>query len=179
VEFIHSGEAAGTSIEQALGIRTALATTVERIAQLGRDAWNRRFSFGIVRNPWDKVVSQYCDRRQRDTTQPASDRVTFRDWVQLTFRERHHRYYDDARLFMPQTDWLVDAAGAIAVNRVVRFETLEHDFEDICRHLGRRAALPTEGPSQQSDYRNYYDEESQRIVAEAFRTDLERFGYEF
>ena len=62
---------------------------------------------------------------------------------------------------------------------VGRFERLESDFRRICETLGIDATLPSLNVSQRRPYREYFDDESRRIVATRYRDDIETFGYEF
>lgn len=177
--FIHINKTGGSSVEKALKLNFEHKTALEKIAELGRARWDKRFSFTFVRNPWEKVVSHYHYRVKTDQTNLASGRIGFGEWVKLTYGGRHPSYYDHPKMFMPQLDWISDADGRILVDFVGRFERLEEDFKEICQRLGARAELPHLKSSGHGGYRQYYDEDTARIVAEWFRRDVDRFGYEF
>ena len=60
-----------------------------------------------------------------------------------------------------------------------RLEWLESDFQRICQTLGIDATLPTLNVCQRRPYREYFDDESRRIVATRYRGDIETLGYAY
>lgn len=178
--FIHINKTGGSSIEHALQIPFEHKTAQEKIIELDRTRWDARFTFTVVRNPWDKVVSHFHYRVQTNQIRPASDKIDFTEWVRLAYGEQDPRYYDAHRLFMPQLDWITDQNGNILVDEVYRFENLSNDFSEICSKLARNAELPHfKASKRRRSYRDYYNEIAVDIVADWFRKDIEQFGYQF
>ena len=66
----------------------------------------------------------------------------------------------------------------LAVNRILRFESLEKDFGSLMLELQMDTRLPHVKVSNRKSYREYYDDTTAEIVADAFAPDLEQFGYE-
>ena len=81
VEFIHINKTGGSSIEKALGLPFSHQTASMRVARLGTEEWNRRYSFTFVRNPWDRLVSQYHYRKSRGRLRRDID---FPAWIRAT-----------------------------------------------------------------------------------------------
>jgi hypothetical protein len=179
IVFIHINKTGGSSIEEALKLPFEHKTALEKIAQLGRDEWDRRYTFAAVRNPWDKVVSHYHYRIQTDQTHLAEATIPFREWVVRSYGRQDPAYYDHPRMFMPQSDWVADADGRVLVDFICHFETLAEDFAHVCGHLGIDAALPHLKASRHRHYREYYDDETAAVIATWFDADLRNFGYEF
>ncbi len=177
--FVHINKTGGSSIERALRIPFRHETALEQIERLGPEHWKRRLTFTVVRNPWDKVVSQYHYRSRLNRLSPDEREVSFDKWVHRTFGAQDSKYFNVPRMFMPQTAWITDHDGTILVDRVCRFERLHDDFHAICRELGINAQLPHLKSSRHRPYRDYYSPSLRRIVEEWFRPDLEQFGYEF
>lgn len=177
--FIHINKTGGTSIAKALNIPPKHNTALEKIEEIGRKEWNDRFTFAVVRNPWDKVVSHYYYRVQTNQTDLGSNQIDFQEWVKRVYLDKSLPYYDKPKMFMPQINWVSDAEGKIIVDHVCRFESLEADFRKVCEHLNIVYALPHLKSSKRGNYRDYYDAETQGIVAEWYSQDIEKFNYSF
>jgi hypothetical protein len=74
----------------------------------------------------------------------------------------------------------VSMEGAIAVNRVGRYERLQQDFDDICSWLGlAQRPLPKINPTRLlcDPWPAYYDAETRDAVLRTHAIDFEKFGY--
>ncbi|MDC1116947.1 hypothetical protein OAS73_03600 [Luminiphilus sp.] len=62
-----------------------------------------------------------------------------------------------------------------------RYESLQTDFDTCCQRIGiPTIALPHKRQAvERTQYRQYYDEETQALVAERFAADIAAFGYAF
>lgn len=179
VFFVHINKTGGSSIETALNLPFQHRTAGEIRALVGEPRWRQRFSFGFVRNPWDKVASHYHYRVKTNQTGLNERPIPFVEWVRLTYAEQAPPYYDNPKMFMPQVDWLTDDDGEFLVNYVGRFETLHKDFAHVCREIGLQVSLPHLKASARGSYHQYYDEPTVEIVAKWFAKDLTAFGYRF
>lgn len=179
VAFIHINKTGGSSIERALGLPFEHKTALEKRAELGEENWLKRFRFTIVRNPWDKVVSHYFYRVKTNQTGLADNPIDFNTWVKRTYGEQDPLYYDKAKMFMPQWQWITDEHGELMVKFIGRFERLEQDFQRICRRIRRQASLPHIKKSNRGHYRQYYNDESIEIIRRWFAGDIAYFGYEY
>jgi hypothetical protein len=178
--LVHINKTGGSSVEKALGMPFQHRTALELIELMGRERWERCFTFAFVRDPWDKVASHYRYRVKTRQTGLGASPIPFGEWVRRAYGDQEPRYYDQPKMFMPQSRWICDAGGHTLVDFVGRFERLEADFAEVCRRLGREAELPhLKKSSEGSGSRAMYDAESAAVVAEVFAEDLERFGYRF
>ena len=178
--FVHINKCGGSSVEKALGIPFLHKTAKQYKNELGDERWHRIFSFTIVRNPWDRVVSHYHYRAMTNQTNLGTSPVGFNEWVELAYGEKNSRYYNTPQMFMPQTDWITDARGNVIIDFIARYENFQNDFNEICRRIGKsERALPHAKKSDRGNYGNYYTEESKKIVADWFSRDIELFGYHF
>lgn len=177
--FIHINKTGGSSIEKAFKLPFEHKTALEKIQELGSEKWNHRFTFTVVRNPWDKVVSHFCFRVKTNQTNLGAHSISFSEWVKRAYGQQDPLYYDKPRMFMPQCNWITDHDGHILVNKVCRFEQLEADLLEICRRLKKKVHLEHLKKSDRGDYRQYYDSESIEIIEKWFLRDIDRFGYEF
>ena len=85
--------------------------------------------------------------------------------------------------FRDLASWLVRSDGSLAVNRLLRLETLAGDFARLKEDLGLTGALPHLNASRHEaspdDYRGRYDEPTRNLIAARFRRSLDLFGYRF
>ncbi|RLA53820.1 MAG: hypothetical protein DRR42_03710 [Gammaproteobacteria bacterium] len=178
--FIHINKTGGTSVEKALGLPLIHKTALEYKTEIGNIRWQEQFSFAIIRNPWDKIASQYHYRSMINKTQLKKTPVPFNDWVKWVFVDQNPNYYDDPKMFAPQVDWLTDLEGNNLVDFVGRFENLHNDWHIICEKINRQGAkLPHVKKSSKTDYRSYYNTESISIIADWFVKDTDKFSYSF
>jgi len=155
------------------------ATAWDTKRALADDVFERYFTFGFVRNPWDWQVSMYHFILADDThihnhkVRAMGGFDEYLDWVVSTDKP----FAKVATKW--QTHMLADANGEILVDFVGRFETLPDDFATICRTVGLDAKLPHVNKTRHRDYRSYYTAAARDLVAEHFARDIAGFGYTF
>ena len=88
------------------------------------------FVFSVVRNPWDRFVSgwKYCASTR---SRPLRD-------VLLDLPREGHDY---RHLTRPQVDILFDAQGRCVADFLMRYESLQQDFDTVCDRLARSRAM--------------------------------------
>ncbi len=130
------------------------------------DGWR----YGFVRNPWDRAVSLFhlLYRGRPD--------VTFPGWVAAGMPDADRTLPDVLRA--PMTAWLGEA------DWVGRFEIRGLDLEDLAARLDRPVPELHRNRSEHRerlDHVSYYEDRADVIgtVAERYREDVERFGYQF
>lgn len=175
VEFIHINKSGGSSVEKALGLPFSHQTAAMRVARLGVEEWRRRYSFTFVRNPWDKMVSQYHFRQGRGRLHRD---VEFREWIRATLLDGDEELMFRRSMFINQLDWISGTSGEVLVDDIYRFESLHDDFARLCRRLGVDASLPHDKPSAHRHFSEYYDAATADIVGTAFQRDIEFFDYQ-
>ncbi|MFD2162725.1 hypothetical protein ACFSJU_10010 [Paradesertivirga mongoliensis] len=66
------------------------------------------------------------------------------------------------------------------VDYLGKFETLQNDFDEICKRISiPHQQLPHENRTQHPDYRDLYCSETKDLVQSKFRKDIELLGYSF
>ncbi len=134
------------------------------------------FSFTLVRNPWDRVVSYYHWLRAQAFDHPQvhlAARLGFAEFV------LHPQTRATLRA-APYGSYMRDAAGVEQCNLFIRLEHLEHDCAALWDHLGFQVEIPRANASDRlADYRGYYCTESAEAVSRHCATDITRFGYRF
>ncbi|MDR3387168.1 MAG: sulfotransferase family 2 domain-containing protein [Rudaea sp.] len=139
------------------------------------------FAFAFVRNPWDRVVSAYFylkrggdreeDRKDAEVYLPYDD---FKSFVLGAFKTE--TIFEQLH-FTPQYRWLSDKSNLL-VDSVARFENLQEDFSKYCGLFNLpNYKLPVSNKSVHAEYKTYYDDQTWSIVANAYRRDIDLFGY--
>ena len=147
---------------------------------LPRELFDNLFKFAFVRNPWDLQISSYHHiRRERPHLLAGiNDFEQFLRWK--LDPARPYQYHIDTSIEL-QSDYLVDLNGKIIVDFIGKYEQLQEDFDEVCRRIGITSkTLPHKRKAtDRSDYRQYYNDDTARLVADYFRRDIENFSYSF
>jgi len=151
-----------------------LALPPARRLERGREQFNSYFKFGFVRNPWDRVVSLY-ERKEALELRNQMSFEQFVDWIQYSsatcVHSGPHRY---------QLDWFVDPDGEVLADFIGRFERLEQDWAFVANKIGVSETLPhTRANPRARHYTEYYNARTRDVIANRFKVDIERFGYQF
>ena len=199
--FVHIPKTAGMSMYAALGVDRGFGH--RRLCDHADT--DGLFSFGFVRNPWDRLVSVYHYLRvggrgnEADLAAQAAvaDADTFDSFVvdlaeyQRRLSEVPARGWgvpvagsadpDDRRYphLLPQTTWTHESRANPVLDFVGRYEQLERDVRTVGDRLGVPLVLGEENTSTRGDYPAYFGQTTRAIVAEAYRDDIEAFGYRF
>lgn len=129
------------------------------------------FKFTFVRNPYDRIVSNYCYANQKWGL-PCTN---FKDYL-----TNYLPNFSRKLIHLNQYDWISDFKNNIRVDFVGLFENLQEDFSIICDKIGiPHQELPHINATEHKHYTEYYDEETKEIVAEKYAKDIEYFGYKF
>lgn len=131
------------------------------------------FTFSIVRNPFDRLVSLYRYIK-RDTSHHLHKDIIkythFREFI-LNLPGQQNCLRDT------QSSYLLDTHEESLVNYIMRFETIEEDFQTVCRKIDVKVKLGAK--PKIPDYKEWYEDDMKVIVERVFEKDFERFDYEF
>lgn len=171
--FVHVPKTAGTSMERTPFVGGNGHESARSIRdRLGEEEFRSFFSWGFVRNPFDRLVSVFHAIHQHPDQCGVRDEVTvdFTKFIQnvpkLSFTHvRSMSYY------------LCDPEGKVLVDFVGRYETLQQDWDFVCTRLRQAAVLGHKNKTEHDNFWSYYDEEALQIVSEHYRSDFENFGY--
>lgn len=206
--FVHIPKTGGASIENALwpttadrtedllwggfnreygnayqtgGLQHLHASTIKEI--IGQQIYEEYLTFSMVRNPWDKAVSQYLYMQHRSdlrTYLGMSPSTDFKSYLALLDKKTHVQWE-------PQTRFILDNNGEPLVDNVARFESYSRSINKIFNQLRVKkrmfGLLPRKllhlNQSQRSHYSQYYDSESVDMVSHLYLDDIRYFNYEF
>jgi hypothetical protein len=140
---------------------------------MSEEEFSRHFRFSVVRNPYDRVVSQYKFRYQ-----PAG--LSFPAFVEHLRADLSGRT-EKPRHLAPQHDFLFSATGSLLMDVVIRFERLQEEVAPIFSRLfGQSVPLPVVNRSaDRTPAREFYDDVTKRTVAGLYEADFDSFQYTF
>lgn len=129
--------------------------------------WQQFFTFCVVRNPWDVMVSAYFYLHKHGLI--SDEFPTFDQWI----KHSDITGLDDWNLY-------ADDRGPV-VDQVLRYENLEKDLLSTCvpynnelQHVWKKS-----GYRPNSHYRDFYDKQSRERVAAICGRAIEHFRYQF
>ncbi len=151
---------------------------------VGRENWDSYLKICPIRNPWDKMVSYYFWKRRL----PLLNRVLHKinpSWAnyspahKMTFNEfmEHIGEYNlDGNILFVDGQW--------PDYLFIRHENLEEDLKVVCERIGipfekERILNKKAGFRPSKGYREYYNEQSKKLVADAYKHEIEKMGYTF
>ena len=198
--FIHISKNAGTSIVATAGehiIDAGHGTAARWVAANGNE-WPL---FAVVRDPYDRVLSEYHYRQRRwrsgeSNPHLANLHMSFDEWVSTTFEDgayrtrsffehsgvpynEHNMVGDQLIWFIPQVEWLADSEQGLLVDHLLPFEHFAEDWATFSATYGIDRTLGHVNRSPRPDgSERLMSARSRALIHEHYRVDFERFGYE-
>ena len=135
------------------------------------------FSFAFVRNPLDRMVSEFFWRKgfqSGDGFGGKSPPSCFWEFV------KNLDYYCDPleAHYWPQYKFIYNDSGESQVDFIGKFENLQSDWDTICTKINKpRAKLPRIQSSKHDNYTKYYTRPLINIVKEIYEKDFDLFDY--
>lgn len=150
--------------------------------KVGPEVWNSYFKFSIARNPWDRAVSSFSWHNRR-ATRPQGGLLHKLGLARAEERAMREAFADFVRNGLKTNDRFYILDGELCVDYVIRYESLQEGYDEVCRRVG----LPTIAlPRLKSGIREagkhyswYFDDETRDIVRERHAHDVRLFGYSF
>jgi hypothetical protein len=145
------------------------------VKEYGEDLWDEYFKFSFVRNPWDRLLSQYTWRRAKN--QDDVQERDFNEWVLWRSTQTKKR-----ETLTKQAD-TITCGNEIIVDFIGRYENLHQDYITLCKEIG--ISSPYELPHKHNKksgrlpYNEIYTDVTRDIVKKYYSKDIGMFGYTF
>ena len=135
-------------------------------------------SFSFVRNPWDKMVSNWAMFTQKRDRIKIIERMfgaknidkNFPEFLNLTLLKKNH-HWESQMKFFPSDFKRIDLIG--------KLENFDKDFGALARNCGCEYRNTTVNKTERESYKRYYDEKSIKIVKNIYKDEIENFDYRF
>ena len=176
--FVHINKCGGTSVELIMGLQKAHQTAMEMRDLVGAEDWASRFTFSIVRNPFDRVVSIYYYRVRTNQHDLGDRHVNLNQWITKVWEEQDPEYVHNPILTGPCCDWLFEE-GTLLVDEVLKLETLDKDWDRVAEPLGISVRPAKTNYNSHPQYRDVISDSSRKTLERAFGEDMDRFGYTY
>jgi len=158
------------------GLQHLFATNIQQ--EIGDKIFNDFFKFSFVRNPWDKVISQFCYMNRRKDLREfigMSRDDCLKKYLALIQTKKHVQWEKQYKFILDKNEnSLVDFIG--------RFENFENDVRYVLKIINNQISLdkiPHTNKSVRTHYAEYYDNESREMVGYLYQKDIELFNYAF
>lgn len=131
---------------------------------VGDNIFNSYCKFCVIRNPYDKMVSLYNMKVNRDCYKGS-----FKEFVKKSNCINHNKYFINNKS---------------CIDFYIRFEFLHEDLKKICKKLNIEydiSKLPRFKSNfrKDSDYKIYYNKELKQIVYNKHKKEFDLFGYKY
>ena len=153
-------------------------TSANIISVIGREKFDSMFTFCFERNPWEKVVSWYLFHIKVGKVVDKD----FETWFHDIFVVYRNKYPGWPGATDPCDWYMYTMNDEVVVDYIGRWETLQKDFEKICRIIG----LEFDGiwPYMKKNdwdrnYKKYYRPWMVDLVADIFHKEVEAFQYDY
>jgi len=177
--FIHIPKTGGTSIEYFFKKKGGQRKHAlpRKIKKEFPSKWENYYKFAFVRNPWDKMVSQYFYNHRKYFPKG----ISFEKYIDRWGNGKNVSVWP-----LSYEEWLdpdIDFIG--------RFENFQDDFNLVCDAIGIPARkVPHRRPRgnkwdkfamrrPKKHYSEHYSEESMNIVGTRFKDFIKKFNYKF
>lgn len=189
--FLHIPKNAGTAITDAKGMNfTHIGHHFPDFYQNNFPyEWKNYTKFAVVRNPWDRVVSNYEYGRMAEShwhsvscKSQYGAHPDYQHLSNLTFKETLH-IFKGKRDFLKHQGWeaqhpyVYDKDSILLLDHVFKLDELKvnEDFQKLVPNLTHK----NKSDKKHNSYRDYYDDDTIEIVAEIYTKDIELFKFEF
>ncbi|WP_158583459.1 sulfotransferase family 2 domain-containing protein [Salinisphaera sp. Q1T1-3] len=141
---------------------------------LAENIYRPKFSFTVVRNPYDIVVSAFHYLKDKNETVGKYD-----SFSSFCVQELQYRREEIDHHFLPQSEKMFKD-GVCRVDYVARVESLNEDWSKIASAIGAKdSELVHKNPSERKkEWLSYYDKKCINIINNLYEEDFYFLDYE-
>lgn len=187
--FVHITKCAGVSVSKSLfgnlGGGHLRVPHYELI--FSKREFENYFKFTFARNPWDRLVSAFLFLKKGginkvDRVWSEQNLSHYNDFHTFVTEWVNRKNINTWKHFVPQYKFVCEPGDQTPkVDFIGHFERLENDFNYIQNKLGKTSNLQhlNKTGGTKRDYKEYYTEDTKKLVADVYKEDIRIFGYDF
>ena len=198
--FVHINKSGGGTITNNMANNgetkiTGMHRTLYDMTDIAKTKYNLDinsiFTFTMVRNPFDRMLSMYLYYKKHNSIEffsgiPSIDN-DFNKWIEYIYSDKFDRARKHSGInvfyhcFSNQLNWLKYPDGKlICINKILKYENNEYDhlYADILK-LSKYDSSTIVHPTNHNHYSHYYTEKSIELVSDHYQEDLDYFDYKF
>jgi hypothetical protein len=188
ITFLHIPKTAGTSMIDWLLTNQGESQHIKwdthpKHSTLLEQIPNPNFTFTVVRNPWDRMVSMYHYMKDIAVNEGSK-------WLELNnissgiFPTFDYWITNLDSFQVPAAYWFNGLNSQIewidrSVDLIIRYEKLEEELEQVRDVINLRVPFPHHYKSKHTYYTDYYTSNTRNLVDKIFEKDIELFKYTF
>ena len=142
--------------------------------QIGVEKYDSYYKFVFIRNPWARILSSYFWRQKLPKKRLV---LPFDVFVENARHIVTNRLYYDQEFgdhFIPQIEYTRD------VDDIFRYESYTSGIKTVAAKLKISLPhVPAKTPKPHDDYWDFYNDSTREIIADIYRDEIKKFGYEF
>lgn len=147
---------------------------LNEIMDLDDEKWKNYKKFCVVRNPYAKAISAW-----KYLMRTLNLNIDFGVYLKFKDIVSENEYW---HLFISQYENLIDENNELLIDYIIKFENLENEFQSVLNKIGIDKIchddLIVKNKSESDDYyKNYYNQESLKIINEIYEKDFDFFNY--
>ena len=156
--------------------------TTKEMANIFKNDFLHKFSFSVIRNPYDLVLSWYNEHRKERYDKSTKDfyNITFEKWLDMgcPTHWNHFKYNP-----LHQYKWVCNDNNEIIVSYLIRLENYNEEiiyvYEKIKTHLPKNITINTIKTTRKNESSNTHilTEKQKEKIYRLFQKDFELFGY--
>lgn len=188
--FVHIPKAAGNALVKTLfGASATGHDPLRRYLSHNSEKFYSYYKFAVVRNPYDRLVSSFFYLKQggigffdNDFAESyLNDIDSFEEFVTRLGSDDEFRGAIMSWVhFVPQLDFITLDGSNVAVDRVIKLESIDQEISELCEKLGvPPVKMIKDNMSQRKPYKTYYTPELISIVSSLYKDDLAVLNYTF